>query len=380
MWQLLRRNPRALYWSLALHLLFTLLFFVSVSIQRPVTEAGSRARIVQATIVSDAALEEMVAQVQGEQAQRAAAPELVDVPDVLPAEEPPPAPTADPEPLDAGEAAQAELERLEAEAAAAREEEQRRLAAEAEREAVEAARRAEAERQAAAAAEVARQAEQRRQEEARRLAAEDAARAEAQRRAAEALAEEQRREEARRRVEAERRAEAEREAAYRAAVAAERERRLAEEAAMLAELEERRLIEELSQERIQEEARQLAAAEQRRLAAEEARRVRDGDPLSTLATQQLAREADRYIPVIRDRVRQFWVRPPASGPGLETVVSVRLIPGGDVIPDSVRVVRSSGNTAFDQSVVAAINQASPLPVPSGPPFERFREFNFTFKP
>ena len=119
---------------------------------------------------------------------------------------------------------------------------------------------------------------------------------------------------------------------------------------------------------------------QRGLAAEEAQRAREGDPNSSLATEQLAREADRYVPVIRDRVRQVWVRPPATGRDLATVVSVRLIPGGDVVPNSVRVVKSSGNTAFDQSVVAAINQASPLPVPSGPLFERFREFNFTFRP
>jgi colicin import membrane protein len=76
------------------------------------------------------------------------------------------------------------------------------------------------------------------------------------------------------------------------------------------------------------------------------------------------------------RVRQFWVRPPATGRDLATVVSVRLIPGGEVVPNSVRVVQSSGNTAFDQSVVAAVNQASPLPVPSGPVFERFSRVQF----
>jgi colicin import membrane protein len=149
----------------------------------------------------------------------------------------------------------------------------------------------------------------------------------------------------------------------------------------MAEIEERRLVEELAQESIEQEARRMAAEDaQRRLAAEEAQRTRENDMLSSLASEQLAREADRYVPVIRDRVRQFWVRPPATGRDLATVVSVRLIPGGDVVPDSVRVIQSSGNTAFDQSVVAAVNQASPLPVPSGAVFERFREFNFTFRP
>jgi len=63
------------------------------------------------------------------------------------------------------------------------------------------------------------------------------------------------------------------------------------------------------------------------------------------------------------------------------VVSVRLIPGGEVVPNSVRIVQSSGHPAFDQSVVAAVYNASPLPVPSGPSFERFfREFDLTFSP
>ena len=376
MWQILRRNPKAFYWSLGLHVLFAALFFVGVQIERPVTEAGSKARVVQATIVSDAALEAMVAESPSEQARRPADRELA-------AEEPEPVPDTEPEPekapeaevMDEAEVARREAERLAAEGerglAAAQAEAERRAAAErqaeaaraearrlaeAERKAAEARRRAEAERLAAAKAEAERRAEAQRRAEAERLAAEAAARAEAQRRAAEARAQEERRAEA------------------------ERQRRLADEARQMAELEERRLVEELAQERIEQEASQLAAEKQRRLAAEQAQRTRDGDPLSDRASEQLAREANRYIPVIRDRVRQFWVRPPATGRDLATIVSVRLIPGGDVVPNSVRVVQTSGNTAFDQSVVAAVNQASPLPVPSGPVFESFREFTFTFRP
>jgi len=60
-------------------------------------------------------------------------------------------------------------------------------------------------------------------------------------------------------------------------------------------------------------------------------------------------------------------------------VEVRLLPGGDVVPGSVQVVQSSGNDAFDRSVVAAVYKATPLPVPSGRLFEQFREPNFKFK-
>jgi colicin import membrane protein len=50
------------------------------------------------------------------------------------------------------------------------------------------------------------------------------------------------------------------------------------------------------------------------------------------------------------------------------------------VPDSVRVIESSGNAAFDQSVVVAIYKASPLPVPDGSEFDLFRDFNFVFRP
>jgi colicin import membrane protein len=132
--------------------------------------------------------------------------------------------------------------------------------------------------------------------------------------------------------------------------------------------------------RIDEEARLLEQEQRQRLAMAEARRTRESDPDSQSSTDQFAKEVDHFIPVIRDKVRQFWVRPPALMGELVTVVSLRLMPGGDLIPNSVSVVQSSGNTAFDQSVIAAVYNASPIPVPSGPPFERFREFNLKFSP
>jgi colicin import membrane protein len=62
-------------------------------------------------------------------------------------------------------------------------------------------------------------------------------------------------------------------------------------------------------------------------------------------------------------------------------VNLRLEPGGQVIPGSVKVVQSSGHGAFDQSVISAVYKASPLPVPDGNEFdELFQDFNFRFTP
>jgi colicin import membrane protein len=62
------------------------------------------------------------------------------------------------------------------------------------------------------------------------------------------------------------------------------------------------------------------------------------------------------------------------------VVQVRLIPGGDVVPGGVSIIKSSGNAAFDRSVEAAVYKATPLPVPSGPLFESFRNLRLNFNP
>jgi colicin import membrane protein len=78
-------------------------------------------------------------------------------------------------------------------------------------------------------------------------------------------------------------------------------------------------------------------------------------------------------------VRSVWVRPVGSRPDNSCTVEVRLIPGGEIVAGSARIIRSSGNGPFDRSVVAAVYKASPLPVPSGRLFEHFRELRFEFK-
>jgi colicin import membrane protein len=71
------------------------------------------------------------------------------------------------------------------------------------------------------------------------------------------------------------------------------------------------------------------------------------------------------------------VRPPNTK-NLRCTLEVRLIPGGEVM--AVRVIRSSGNAAFDRSVENAVYRAAPLAVPSGSLFESFRTLTFVFDP
>ena len=148
-------------------------------------------------------------------------------------------------------------------------------------------------------------------------------------------------------------------------------RRTAEEKARR-QAEARRTAEEKA--RRQAEARRTAEKET------EAKRAREEALQAALEAEQAASNLGVYKREIRERIHRIWVRQPGMGWDLSCGVEVRLIPGGEVIPGGVRVTQSSGNPAFDQSVVTAVYKASPLPVPSGRPFEQFRNLRLLFKP
>lgn len=66
-------------------------------------------------------------------------------------------------------------------------------------------------------------------------------------------------------------------------------------------------------------------------------------------------------------------------PGLSCVLQLRILPGGEVT--DARVTQSSGNAVFDSRALAAVQKASPLPVPDDKRiFDKMREIRITFKP
>lgn len=163
------------------------------------------------------------------------------------------------------------------------------------------------------------------------------------------------------------------------------QKRVAEQEAKRKIAEEKRQAEEA--ERKAEEARRKAE-EQRK--ADEARRQRENEELlkqqmaqeeADRAAQQRQRELDslqsQYVAVLQQRVTRNWLRPPTARAGMVCTVHVRLIPGGEVV--EARVVRSSGDPAFDKSAETAVLKSSPLPPPPDPALFQ-REFDFVFKP
>jgi colicin import membrane protein len=92
--------------------------------------------------------------------------------------------------------------------------------------------------------------------------------------------------------------------------------------------------------------------------------------------------AASYAALIQQTVVNYWSRPPSARNGMEALLSIQLIPTGEVV--SVSVLKSSGNGAFDRSAINAVEKAGSFPeLKNLPPreFERtFRRFRLLFRP
>ena len=229
--------------------------------------------------------------------------------------------------------------------------EQQRLEADKRKQAQEKQRQAEAEKQ--------RQAEQEKQRKAEQ-AAKQKATAEKKRKAEQ---------EVKRKAAAEKKQKAEQAAKQKAA--AEKKRKAEQAAKQKADAEKQRKAEQEAKRKAEAKAE---AARQRE--AEQALQAQ----LAEEAAQARAQSAlSEFIPYIQQQVENNWLRPAGSPPGLSCVILVKLIPGGEVV--GTRVVRSSGNQLFDESVERAVQKASPLPLPADAAlFKYFREINFKFVP
>ena len=155
------------------------------------------------------------------------------------------------------------------------------------------------------------------------------------------------------------------------AEAKERRRKKLAEEKKQRELELKRQLEEeekLRQEQAkrEEELRKEMEAENAKLAAERRK-------------QQLT-IIDKHKVMILKQIQRNWNIPAVAKPDMVCKIKVQLIPSGEVI--NMRIVSSSGNRVYDDSVERAIKKSSPLPLP--PPeynlFDEFREITFRVSP
>ena len=119
----------------------------------------------------------------------------------------------------------------------------------------------------------------------------------------------------------------------------------------------------------------------------EARRIADEQAASVQAERirqdQLAAAknslVDEYKAKIIDKIRRNVVEPPNVDKGVRAEFLVMLLPGGAVLPP--KLIKSSGNVAYDNAVERAILKSSPLPLPPDTKlFSEFRKLGLSFKP
>lgn len=96
--------------------------------------------------------------------------------------------------------------------------------------------------------------------------------------------------------------------------------------------------------------------------------------------RQLASQINQFTLAINQKIKNEWKRPINVDGKLETVMTITVLPGGEV--RNVLIRQSSGNAAFDASAEEAVRRASPLPVPSDSALfnEFFRVITLKFKP
>jgi len=127
---------------------------------------------------------------------------------------------------------------------------------------------------------------------------------------------------------------------------------------------------EMERRRVQAERDREAEIERQRLENErlraEAQAVRqaemDAESRRLDAIQANAESA--YIFAIQQKIGRKWVRPPTASAGLECIVNVRQLPGGEVV--DVSLGSCNGDEAVRRSIEAAVYKASPLPAPADP--------------
>ncbi len=144
--------------------------------------------------------------------------------------------------------------------------------------------------------------------------------------------------------------------------------------------EKKRKAEELAKQKAEAAKKtkreQEAQEEQRRIQAalqKEAKHISDtNDDVNTKS----------YEEMLIERVQQNWSRPPSARNGLEVVLEVNMLPTGVVT--GLRIVRSSGDAAFDRSAEQAVRRVDRFTEAMQIPpdiFEKyFRVFRFTFSP
>ena len=152
------------------------------------------------------------------------------------------------------------------------------------------------------------------------------------------------------------------------AAAAEQQAALARQAEEERRSEERAAAERKAREAA--EAQKRAQEQQQRLAEAKDASEREADLKRSLAAEEHANVARSAAALaswesqIAAKITRAWLRPPTARPGIQCVLNVTQVLGGDVT--KVSIGECNGDQAVRESIEAAVYRASPLPPPPDP--------------
>ncbi len=235
------------------------------------------------------------------------------------------------------------------------------------------------------------------QKQKKRQQQEEAKKREAEQKAAEQkrLADAQKKEQAaeQKRLAAERRKkQAEREAAAKKKAAEKQQAEQQKQLQLKREKEaEQRKKTAAEKQRAEEEAikRQIEARRDQEAAKQRAEELRVWEESERIRAERAAEQAEidaeaiaSMESVMFDMISSQWIRPPGVGSELETTLEVALLGTGELANNGIKIVKSSGNSAFDRSAVQAVEKAAPFPLLRLEPRQRdkFRQLIFVFSP
>lgn len=116
--------------------------------------------------------------------------------------------------------------------------------------------------------------------------------------------------------------------------------------------------------------RALQAAAAKRLAAAKRAAAVQADLRRQIAAEEHAQQvasgplADQYRAALQNRIMHAWIKPAAARAGIDCLVKVTQVPGGEVT--NAQVTKCNGDGAVRQSIENAVYRASPLPEPPDP--------------
>ena len=131
------------------------------------------------------------------------------------------------------------------------------------------------------------------------------------------------------------------------------------------------------------EAEAKAADDAKKAADQKAKSERESELKRQLAEEERVSAVqsgplrDQYIAQLQNRIQRAWIRPESARVGLDCLVQVTQVAGGEVT--SAQVTQCNGDTAARQSIENAVYRASPLPSPPDPALF-MKTFSFRFHP